>query len=376
MFNSHPPRLTWEKLPFNQKRWVRLWVLGLTLIYGIVTAVALVIVYKEKQESDNRHAIRMSADRVEAGLTPPEPLPPTGDFVSVNVGLYVDSIDNFSIKDSMWSTTFFMWFRWKGDKDLDPVKSVQLVDARIEKKDVLEQYAGEDGINYQRARISARMFKSFNTTRVPLDDHLLVIALEDGARDGTKLRYVIDPDSNVSSRTKIAGYKVTGFSSNVKNHTYKSSYGDPRFKDGSRKTFTEAVFGVKIARISMGLYFKLLLALFAGITLTLCSFFIRPPDNGARFSLPTASYFGAVANSYTISSTLPSTGQFGLIDYVTALGLMTIFICMAATLTSAYFYVRKDEAFSRTLDRATRTTIAIAYVLANVALPLTAFSTI
>jgi hypothetical protein len=374
MWNTHPPRETWEALPDPKKKLIRYWVAGLVALYSIVTVIALSVVYNEKRDSDNLHAIRMSSDRVEPGLTPPEALPPTGDFVTVNVGLYVDSVDTFSIKDSFWTATFYVWFRWSGDKDLDPTKNVQLVDARIEKKEVLEQHAGADGVNYQRARISARLFKTFNTTRVPLDDHLLVIALEDGARDGTKLRYVADSDSNVSSRVRIAGYKVSGFSAVVKNHTYKSAYGDPRFKDGARKTFTEFVYGLKIARMSMGLYFKLLLALFAGITLTICSFFIRPPDNGSRFSLPTASYFGAVANSYTISSTLPSTGQFGLIDYVTALGLMTIFLCMSATLVSAYYHTRKDEAFSRTLDRATRTTVGIMYILANVALPLTAFS--
>jgi hypothetical protein len=87
-------------------------------------------------------------------------------------------------------------------------------------------------------------------------------------------------------------------------------------------------------------------------------------------------YFGAVANSYLVSSTLPSTGQFGLIDYVAGLGLFTIFLCMSASLVSGYFYIiKKDEAFSKAIDRSTRTTIFVTYVLANVALPVSAFGT-
>lgn len=375
MLNSHPPRETWEMLPTKHKRLIQIWIVGLIVLYSVFTAVALSVVYKEKYHSDDMHAIRMSANRVEPGLTPPDPLPESGSFVPVYVGLYVDSVDALSIKDSYWTSTFYLWFRWKGDKTLDPSKSVQLVDARIEKKDLLEQYTGEDGMNYQRSRISARMFKTFNTTRVPLDDHLLTIALEDGSHDATKLRYIADEDSNISSRVRIPGYNVSNFKTVVKNHTYKSNYGDPR-TTGTRKTFTEFVYGLKIARTSMGLYIKLLLALFAGITLTIAGFYVRPPDAGARFSLPTASYFGAVANSYTISSSLPSNGQFGLIDYVTALGLTTIFLCMGATLVSIYFHVRKQEAFSKSLDRATRITISIAYVMANIALPLTAYSRI
>jgi hypothetical protein len=317
----------------------------------------------------------MSPNRVEAGLTPPDPLPATGDFVPVSVGLYLDNVDNFSIRDSFWSATFYVWFRWSGDPKLDPAKNFQLVEARVDKRDVVEQYFGNDGMNYQNVRVTARMTKFFNTTRVPLDDHLLTISLEDAARDGTKLRYVADSGTNVSSRVKIGGYRVTGFSSVVKNHTYKSNYGDPRTPPGARKTFTEFVFGMPVKRASMGLYFKLLVGLFAGISLTLCSFFIRPSDTSPRFSLPTASYFGAVANSYLVNSMLPSSGQFGLIDYVTGLGLFTIFICMSASLVSGYYYlIKKDEQLSKMIDRATRNTVFIAYVLANCLLPLTAFT--
>jgi hypothetical protein len=82
-----------------------------------------------------------------------------------------------------------------------------------------------------------------------------------------------------------------------------------------------------------------------------------------------------VANSYIVSSTLPSTGQFGLIDYVTGLGLFTIFVCMSASLLSGYYYiVKKEEAFSKMIDRATRTTILIVYVLSNIILPASAFT--
>ncbi len=248
------------------------------------------------------------------------------------------------------------------------------MDARIEKRDVVEQYAGDDGTNYQSVRVTARITKLFNTTRVPLDDHLLTISIEDAAHDGTKLRYVADPETSVSSRVRVAGYDVRSWSSVVKNHTYRSGYGDPRIAPGTRKTFTEFIFGLSVRRRSLGLYCRLLIGLFAGISLTLCSFFIRPSDTSPRFSLPTASYFGAVANSYLVSSMLPSTGQFGLIDYVTGLGLFTIFICLSASLVFGYYYlVKKDEAFSKVIDRVTRATVCVVYVLANIILPLSVF---
>jgi hypothetical protein len=362
-------------LPAGQQKFILSWIIGLVVLYGIVTVCAVLAIDGEKRTAQTNHALRMSADKVEPGLTPPDPLPATGDFVPVSVGLYLDDVDAMSIRDSSWSATFYVWFRWKGDKTLDPAKAFQLVEARVDKREVVEQYFGDDGTNYQRVRVTARMFKVFNTTRVPLDDHLLTIAIEDGARDGTRLRYVVDDGSAASSRVKITGYKVLQSSSVVKNHTYRSNYGDPRMDRGTRKTFTQFVFGLGVKRASMGLYFKLLIGLFAGISLTLCSFYIRPSDTSPRFSLPTASYFGAVANTYLVSSTLPSSGQFGLIDYVTGLGLFTIFVCVAASLFSGYQWIlKKDEPFSRAIDQATRRTMVVLYLFANVVLPFSAFS--
>jgi hypothetical protein len=283
-----------------------------------------------------------------------------------------DDVDTVSIRDSSWTATFFVWFRWKGDSALDPAKNLQLVDAKIEKRDLVESFTTGDATNYQRVRVTARMFKPFNTTRVPLDDHLLTITLEDAAHDGTTLRYEADAGSEVSSRVRITGYGVEGSSTVVKRHTYRSSFGDPRVT--GRKTFTQFVFGLRIRRLSTGLYFKVLVGLFAGILLTLASFFIRPSDTSPRFSLPTAAYFGAVANSYLVGQMLPSSGQFGLIDYVTGLGLFTITLCLGASLLSGYQYlVKKDEAFSKVIDRATRTTIFFLYFAANVVLPVCAY---
>ena len=75
--------------------------------------------------------------------------------------------------------------------------------------------------------------------RVPLDDHMLNIYVEDAVNDVGRLRYVADSASNVSSRVKIPGYNITGFSNVVKPHTYKTTYGDPRMAEGKHTTFRQ-----------------------------------------------------------------------------------------------------------------------------------------
>jgi hypothetical protein len=364
-----------SELSADKKAFLRYWVIAIAVAYLLLGVLAVYIVQHEKQASNKNHALRMDTSAIEPGKTPPDPLPSNTDFKTVHVGIYLDGIDNFSIKDSYWTATFYLWFRWKGDKSLDPGKNFQLVDARIEKKELQDSYSGGDGTNYQAYKVVAKITKFFNTTRVPLDDHMLNIYVEDAARDASQLRYVADSATNISSRVKIPGYNVTGFSSVVKPHTYKTTYGDPRMEEGKHTTYTEFNFGLTVKRAGIGVYLKLFIGLFAGVLLTIGSFFIRPSDTGPRYGLPSAAYFGAVANTYMVSSLLPPSGQFGLADLVTGTGLFTISMCVIASLVSGYYFLRKEEKeFSREIDTVSWKFIGLGFLLVNIVLPISAFS--
>lgn len=364
----------WNGVEPAKRKYLWAWIALMAAVYLGVGLLSFSVVQGEKTGSANSHALRMSADKVEPGRTAPDAVPETGNFVPAKIGVYIDGIDNFSIKDSFWSSTFFVWFQWSGDRALDPGKTFQLVDGKIEKKELLEEYFGADGNNYQRYRVNAKVNKFFNTTRVPLDDHMLNLQVEDGSRDASKIRYVASEESNVSSRVRVPGYTLTGFSKVIKNHTYKSSYGDPREARDVHKTFTDLNFAITLKRASMGVFFKSFIGLYAGMLLTFTSFLIRASEGGPRVSMPVGSYFGAVANSYLVSSMVPSSGQFGLVEYISFLGLFTIFTCLLSTVVSMYvWHIRGDKEFSRAFDKVTLLTIGLGYVIINIVLPLSAY---
>lgn len=358
----------------QRRGFIRGWIIFIALSYLALGTLAISTVEGEKRTANRNHALRLDPSAAEPDKTAPEPFPANTDFTRVQVGIYLDGIDALSIKDSSWMGTFYIWFRWKGNKSLDPGKTFRLVDAGVEKKDLQDSYTGEDGTNYQCFKVVARITKFFNTTRVPLDDHMLNIYVED-ARDASQLRYVADPSSNVSSRVKVPGYSITGFGHVVKPHTYKTAYGDPRAAEGKHATFSEYNFAVSIKRSGVAVYVKLFIGLFAGVLLAFGSFFIRPSDAGPRFGIPSAAYFGVMANTYLVYSMLPPSGQFGLADYVTGIALFTISLCVASSLMSGYFFLRRDEKeMSRRLDQASWISIGIAFLIVNVALPISAFS--
>lgn len=365
---------TWASLEAGKKRFVLMLAVFLIALYAVAIYGSATALFDNRDHAASNHQARMNADKSERGHTPPEPLPAEGNFINVKIGTYVDNIDNLSIKDSMWSANFYLWFSWKGPKELDPGSKFVLVDGTIVKKDLLEEYHSEDNVHYQKYRVSGKFLKFFDTTRVPIENHMLNIYIEDGARDGTKLRYVADPTSNASSRLKIPGFTLQKASNVVKPHTYKSSYGDPRLAADTKKTYTQYVVGIEIARSSLGVYAKIFVSLYAALLLAISNFFVKPSDVGPRFSLPSAAFFGAVANSYVANSILPPSGSFGLVDFIAGFGMVTIFLTIALSLVSNYIFVKKeDKALSFVLDRAMFYVVALCSITANVVIPVAAY---
>ncbi|CAA7611826.1 conserved membrane hypothetical protein [Candidatus Terasakiella magnetica] len=366
---------TWNSLSPEKKKIILAAILTVFASYAILIYVSASALFANKTHADMNHAARMSQTASEPGKTAPDSLPTEGTFSTVTVGTYIDNIDTFSIRDSSWSANFYVWFSWTGSKSLDPGGKLVIVDGTINKKELMEEYHGDGdgGPHYQKYRISAKLLKFFDTSRVPIEGHMLNIYLEDGARDATKLRYIADKTSNISSRANIHGYTITRHSNVVKPHTYRSSYGDPRLSVDDKKTYTQYIVGVEIKRSNMGVYGKIFLSLFAALALALSNFFVKPSDVGPRFSLPTAAYFGAVANSYVANSILPPSGSFGLVDYVAAFGMGTIFLTIALSLLSNFIFVKKDDkALALVMDRVMFVTVGLCCIAANIIIPWSA----
>lgn len=362
----------WRRLNGGKKRFIIASALFVCFIYMINLNYSASTLAENRLAADRNHAARMSSGGVESGQAA-EALQGAANVPTVKVGTYIDNIDNFSIRDSNWSANFYIWFNWTGPKDLDPGGKFVVVDGTITKKDLMEEYHGDNNIHYQKYRVSAKFIKFFDTSRVPIEGHMLNIYIEDGARDETKLRYVADPSSNISSRARISGYTVLGARNVVKPHAYKTSYGDPRLAENDKKVYTQYIVGIDINRTNMGVYAKIFVSLFAALALALSNFFVKPSDVGPRFSLPSAAFFGAVANSYVANSILPPSGSFGLVDFVAAFGMGTIFLTIALSLLSNYLAVKKDDKdLAFVLDRTMFFVVGICCITANIVIPVSA----
>jgi hypothetical protein len=343
-----------NKLPQNQQKFLKGLIACIILIY-IGVAILSINVLRPKNQISAPNAI----EKTSLSNTS---LPP----VAVTTGIYLDGIESFSIKDSSWGSTFYVWFRWKGNQSLDPGKTFQLVDAKIDKKELQDSFTDKDGTNYQCYKIVAKMMKFFNTAYLPLDEHTLNIQIEDAASDSSKLVYIPDQSSNIATDIQVPSFNILGFKQTVTTNIYPTTYGDPRLKKGDYSAYSQYSYDIRIKRNGLGFFFKLFLGMFAGVALALASFFIRPSEMAPRIGLPSAAYFGAIGNMYMVSSITPPSGQFDLTDLVTGIGFLTITLCVAATLFSSFYYLRKDQKqFSWAIDLVSFTCFGSCYLFIN-----------
>lgn len=360
----------WKSLSASQKKIVigfATFIIGvyIALMYSSVRAIA-----NNQVASELAHTTRITPAGIQQKKIP-VPLATQKKITKVRVGTYIDTIDDFSIKESEWNTTFYIWFTWQGEPNINPGAKFQIIDGIITEKELLKEYYDDHGTNYQQYLVSAKITKFFNTYSIPLDDHMLNLYIEDGAKEATQLQYVADEFSGISSNISIPGYKIASNDNIVKNHTYASTFGDPSIEADNKTTYSQYVCSMQIKRSSFGFYIKIFLSLFAALLLTFVSFFIRASEIGARFALTTGAYFGAVANTYVVNSLLPSSGAFGLMDIITGIGLITIFLSIVLTLYSNYLFVYKGEkTLSTVFDRVMLGALGGGCLITNLVIPL------
>ncbi len=288
--------------------------------------------------------------------------------IPVQVGISIEKISDFSIKNVAWNSDFYVWFRWQqpaDDPNFNPGAAFQVVSGSIQNKQkILETITGN--ARYALYRISASINYPFDVSRYPMDDHLLGVFIQDPIHP--QIQYIADTaNSRVDPAIRIPGYFIAKTVMGVRTITENTTLGNP---SGSTDS-AQFGFGIFIFREGFGFYLKLFQALFAAVGVALMSGFFRAHEE-IRIELLVGGFFAAVANSYITSTYLPDTGIMTLLDQINLLGLGTIFICLVQTVISSRFAIRGENDFSKRFDQISFRIIAFVYLSLNLALPLVA----
>jgi hypothetical protein len=353
--------------PAQERQWFTVWIASLVLFLVVTGGGSLAFLWAAKSSQDLQNQQLMDAAAPDPGVTAAAESS-TADATQVQVGFYVDRIPELSVREAHWTAVFDVWFRWRGDA-LRPADGIVVMEGTVESNEKLAEFHEGDS-HYERYRIVAKITKPFPAAQVPLDSHLLTLAIENGEHVREKLLFVPDVENcSVSSRTSVPGYRLARWQVLEKPHSYKTTRGDPRLPPGTKSTFSQFRMGLLIERVGWGLYFKLFQALHIAVAISFLAFFIKPTDLDPRFGLGVGALFAAVANSYVVNSLIPDTGEFSLADVVNCMGIFTILVTLVESTISLYVYDRCGEpALSRRLDRTSFWILIVGFALVNAAL--------
>ncbi len=239
----------------------------------------------------------------------------------VTVGTYFENIRELNIKNSTFRVEMMVWFKWKGDPDLDMINHIRIYRGTINKFTVTEEYTNGDE-HYQRGSLDVTINESFDTTRFPLGTYPLKVYIEP-TYSIDRVRFYADGQSDINEALDLAGYSLMRYDTGIHYVVYETNYGNPSIKDGNIMN-TELLTRLEIKRNGMGTYAKCFIALIGTLTWIFIVMFINTNHRVDPLSMIPAALFGTVTNITIGANMLPDTLGLGLLEFVNMWGVMTI----------------------------------------------------
>jgi len=364
-----------DTLSTQDRRFVIYWSTGMILLFFLVGTWICIRIRQNKLAENERIQAIIESPTIPLGA-PYNEAPPSGQEaqpVDVNVGLYINQIPNFSLRDFSWTADLYIWFQWTGDL-FDPGESFEVLEGNIVRKDkIFESVEGET--HYSRYHVIADINQFFDVARFPLNEFILTIGVIDLQHPIYELRYIGDVEhSGVSSRLRvIEGVSLDKNTGMVKLYPYQTSFGDPSLPADYKPTFSTFIYGLWLTSPGLNYYLKMFLALYLSVLISISVFFIKPTDVDPRFGLGVGALFASVANTYIISSLLPPSGGMVMADIINGFGIIVIFLTVMASILSLYLFdVREKVALSKRLDRVSFFIFLGGFLIVNIALTVVA----
>jgi hypothetical protein len=291
------------------------------------------------------------------------PLDPNAKVVVV--GVYVNQIHEFSLRDDSFTVDFYLWFRWK-DPELKPYESFSVVDGRIESRTDAVVRELPDGEKHAYTRVVAKITRFFDVSDYPLDNHQLAIIVEEEDLESQKLRYVADTDNSAASPTiLLPGWDFERLSSLAGVGSYHSNFGDPTLPKGNEASYARLTTAVAFTRVGANFFVKLFFGLWACVLLSYLAFFMRPSNVDPRFGVGVGALFGAIASQYVVANALPDTNVITLADQMHLTAFFFIITSVTQSTVSLWLFETERVEASKRLDQVCRAVFPIAYFIAT-----------
>ena len=284
---------------------------------------------------------------------------PTGPQITY-VGIYINDLHGLDLKASAYTVDFYIWFRWQGD--LDP-SNFEFLNGSLDLKE--HEYRADSGsVHYVSYHCRGTFHFRFDYHRYPLDDHQLVLEVEDGFYESQQLQYVVDTENMKTLRPLMLAAWTCGLPTfEVQQHEYGTNFGVPTDEPGGRSTYSRLFCSIDISRHSASIYFKTFLGLFIAVGIAFISFLFKPGEVDPRFAVGVAAIFAAVSSEFVATTNLPEMPYLTLADKIHFFSLFMIFVSLLLSCLSLRFFREGKSRLSFRIDRVSLYAFPVAYVI-------------
>ncbi|GCF92969.1 hypothetical protein NRIC_08600 [Enterococcus florum] len=361
----------YARLDLVKKRRLWVWLIVMVLFFSVYIGATSFYLHKDRTQEEKYWTHYLNE---KDQLTPQEETIAAG-ATRVNVGLYMENINEINIRNSYYTVTFQVWFKWQDNPALDMIENCEIYQGQIISSETLKDTT-TGNIRYQLARVTAKVSKTFWTTRFPLSSYQLRMYLEPKASIEDILFVPDKENATINPNINVAGFDLQRFDTNLFVQEYANSKGDPEIEAQNESyVVTEYLAAMELNRDSIGLYIKCFIALVGTLGWVLIVLFICTYHNVDPLSMIPGALFGTVSNILVGANLVPDALHTGLLEFVNVFGILIILFASFAIITiNRMRTYHEDDQYASFFGKHVFWLLTFFTILGNVVIPMAAYN--
>ncbi len=285
----------------------------------------------------------------------------------LEVGVYLNRLDDLNVADGNFSADFWLWFRHPKGLEIEPLKSRDFVNA-IETTSLGNDTETKGDTVWTTEKIKGKFSHGFDLSKFPRDTHRLRIEIEEANLESSELKFIADQKNSMidDAARNMRGWQLRDFTLRVEDHTYGSTFGDPEKEEGS--VYQKLVVEITVERDRYGLILRLFSGLYLSIGIAIIALFMKTASDdifASRMAILSGMMFSVLISKDTAESIVGQTSGSNVVDQFHGIGLLLIFGLISVTLVSRHLASSNREDISILLDRIALGVVALTFLLAN-----------
>lgn len=277
------------------------------------------------------------------------------------------SLHDLNPDDSSFSADFWLWFTYPKNKNLKPLETREIINAKIANTLVSDVTETQSGMMWASEKIKGTFLHDWETNNFPFDQQKLHIVIEEAFLETGDFMYVPDKKgSRISEEIKLDGWKIIDFKLESKDRLYDTNFGNPDSQENSQ--YPRLVATITLSRKAIGLFFKLHTGLYVAFAISMLSFFMSAASDDVytgRVSVLIGMLFAGIINLQAVESTIGSSQDMTLVDKLHFVTFAIIFVSIIFSIISRWLCSKDKEAQAIRLDRRAFVYLILVYIGIN-----------